>query len=377
MTNINKHTHVCHLVLGLPMGGTEGLVDIMLRNPSRGFQTSVICLDEIGILGEAAQRDGLSVVLIPRGKEFNWRVPFRVARFAKKHAVDILQCHHYTPWCYGALARFWYPRLRVIFTEHGRLYPDEPSVKRLMLNRVIRPLTHEITAVSPYVAQALERVEHIPKHRIRIIFNGVDGSRFKNLPSKHELRGRLGLHDDLLYFILCSRLDPIKWIDGLLAAFARVLERLPNTGLLLVGDGEDKKRIGAEIKRLGLNAHVLLAGYQTNVPEWLAASDVFVLSSYSEGTSVSLIESMAAGLPSVVTKAGGNPFVVQDGLNGKVVPVRDVDALAAAMLSLAKDSQMRSRYSLNARRRFETEFTLSRMIDSYHRIYDLLLSERD
>jgi len=364
--------HVCHLVLGLPMGGTEGLVDKMLRNPPAGFRSSVICLDELGVLGEAARKDGFEVTLISRGQGFNWKTVSRIARHCQKHEVDIIQCHHYTPWCYGAPVRLRHPALRVIFTEHGRLYPDNPSWKRRFFNHLILPFTSAITAVSPFVAQALKTVEWIPLNRIQIVYNGVDDSRFDNLPSKKELRRKLDLRDDFIYFILCSRLDPIKWIEGLLAAFRRVLDVSPQIGLILVGDGEARSDIESDIEKLDLKEHVLLAGYRKNIPEWLAASDIFVLSSHSEGTSVSLIESMAAGLPSVVTNAGGNPYVVQNEITGKVVPVRDEKSLADAMLCLAGDSELRARYSARARKRFEEEFRMTHMMDSYNGIYKSL-----
>ena len=120
---------------------------------------------------------------------------------------------------------------------------------------------------------------------------------------------------------------------------------------------------------------VILPGFQKNVPEWLATSDIFVLSSLSEGTSVSLIESMAAGLPAVVTNVGGNPYVVQDGITGIVVPSRDVDALAGGMLSLAKNSDLYDQYSQNARKRFKKYFGIDRMHDSYLKLYTTLLAE--
>jgi len=358
------------------MGGTEGLVDKMLRNPTARFRSSVICLDEPGVLGEAALKDGFDVALISRGQGFNLKTVRRIARHAKNNGVNIIQCHHYTPWCYGALARIWHPSMRVIFTEHGRLYPDNPSWKRRFFNQGILFLTSAITAVSPFVAQALNAVEWIPRNRIQIIYNGVDGYRFNNLPPKKDLRRKLNLCDDFTYFILCSRLDPIKWIEGLLAAYRRVSEIFPKSGLILVGDGEARKDIESDIEKLNLKEHVRLAGYQKNIPEWLAAADIFVLSSHSEGTSVSLIESMAAGLPAVVTNAGGNPYVVKNGITGKVVPVRDKQALADAMLCLAGDSELRARYSANALKRFDEEFQLTRMMDSYNRIYESLLSHK-
>jgi glycosyltransferase involved in cell wall biosynthesis len=364
--------HICHMVLGLQVGGTEGLVDKMLRNPPPGFRSSVICLDEPGVLGEAARKDGFDVTLIQRGGHFDWKLARRIAQHTRQRRVNIIQCHHYTPWCYGALARLWHPAMRVIFTEHGRLFPDNPSWKRRIFNFLLLPLTNSITVVSPFVAQALKTVEWIPLRRIQIIYNGVDDSRFNNLPSKKDLRHKLNLRDDFIYFILCSRLDPIKWIEGLLTAYRRVLNAFPQSGLILVGDGESRRDIEADIKKLDLKEHVIMAGYCKNIPEWLAAADIFVLSSHSEGTSVSLIESMAAGLPSVVTNAGGNPYVAQNEITGKVVPVRDDEALSDAMLRLAGDSELRARYSANARKRFEEEFRLARMMDSYYRIYESL-----
>jgi glycosyltransferase involved in cell wall biosynthesis len=344
----------------------------MLRNPPSGYRSSAICLDALGLLGENAQKDGMDVALIPRTPGFDWKIARRIAHHARSHDVAILHCHHYTPWCYGALARLWYPRMRVIFTEHGRLYPDTPGWRRRLFNQAILPLTNELTAVSPFVAQALRQVEWIPQNRIRVVYNGVDDARFQHLPAKQDLRRKLNLRDDFLYFILCSRLDPIKWIEGLLQAYRHVCDIMPRSGLLLIGDGNSRQDIESDIKKLGLNEHVHLAGYQKNIPEWLAAADVFVLSSHSEGTSVSLIESMAASLPAVVTDAGGNPYVVQDGHTGIVVPVRDVDALASAMLRLAEEPELRAQYAMNAKRRFTEEFRLSHMLDSYQRIYESL-----
>ncbi len=366
--------HVGHVILGLPMGGTEGLVDQMLRRPPAGFRASAICLDEVGVLGESAIRDGHQVQLIPRGAGLNWSLPAAIARHARERSIDILHCHQYTPWFYGALTRLFCRRLKVIFTEHGRLYPDIVPAKRKLFNRLIIPLTQCTTAVSPAVAQALNRAEGFPPDKIRIIFNGVESSRFACLPGRSELRSRLGLHEGGIYFILCSRFDPIKWIEGLLQAFEKVAARNDQVRLLLVGDGQERENIKRKIGDLGLQDKVLTPGYSKDVPQWLAASDVFVLSSLSEGTSVSLIESMAAGLPSVVTRVGGNEYVVEDGQTGFIVPPRRADSLADAMLRLADDPDLRAQMGGRARSRFREHFELERMFASYEKIYRELLA---
>src|SRR5262249_47716054 len=159
-------------------------------------------------------------------------------------------------------------------------------------------------------------------------FNGVDPTKFQLPESKAELRRKLNLKPDYHYFILVSRFDPVKWIGGLLEAFKIVVDKNPKTGLLLIGDGEQKESICTRVKQLGLQDQVVMPGYQSNVAEWLKAADVFVLSSLSEGTSVSLIESMAMGLPSVVTRVGGNEYVMEDQKTGLLVPPQEVSSLA-------------------------------------------------
>jgi L-malate glycosyltransferase len=367
----NGHiNHVAHLVLGLPVGGTEGLVDQMLRHPLEGFYVSALCLDEIGALGEQARNDGLEVTLIQRGYAgVNWSIPLAIARHVRNRSIDILHCHHYTPWFYGILSRLMEPKLRVIFTEHGRLYPDIPSAKKRIFNRFMIPLTHSVTAVSPAVAMALHKIEGFSLDRIKIIYNGVDATRFAGHPDRQNLRLRLGLRHDFTYFILCSRLDPIKWIDGLLRAFRIVVDETPGTGLLLVGDGPEKEKIRQEISDLGLESHVSMPGYRTDIPDWLAAADVFVLSSLSEGTSVSLIESMAAGIPSLATRVGGNEYVIEEGNTGLLVPPRDVNALASGMMYFAKDADARREFGKRARKRFEERYQLARMFEEYEVIY--------
>jgi L-malate glycosyltransferase len=365
--------HISHLVLGLPMGGTEGLVDQMLRHPPEGFVASAICLDEIGVLGESAIKDGFEVRLISRGSGISLKVPWLIARHARYRSIDILHCHHYTPWFYGSLARFFLPRLKVIFTEHGRLYPDPPSNKKRIFNRCMFPITDCITAVSPAVAQALHQVEGFPPDQIRVVFNGVDGRRFVNLPKKQDLRVRFSLRQDFVYFVLCSRFDPIKWIDGLLQALRRVIDAQPHTGLLLVGDGQECSKIKQRIIELGLQAHVVMPGYRKDIPEWLAASDIFVLSSLSEGTSVSLIESMAVGIPAVVTRVGGNEYVVENGITGLLVAPQDIASLAAGMHRLASDSVLREMVGNAAEKRFREQFEISRMFEAYEDIYHRLI----
>jgi len=288
--------------------------------------------------------------------------------------VQVLHCHQYSPWFYGILSKLLKRDLKVILTEHGRLYPDVVSWKRRCFNKAMGPLTDCITGVSPATCKALREVEGFNPSRMVLIYNGVDGSRFEVPGTKADLRTKLGLRQAWRYFILTCRLDPIKWISGLLQAFRLVLDQFPETGLLLVGDGDLRESIASQIRQLGIQDHVVMPGYQPNVAEWLKAADVFVMSSLSEGTSVSLIESMAAGLPCVVTRVGGNEHVMKDGVTGILVPPQSVTALAEGMHRMILESDMRTRCGQNALKRFRENFQMAAMLLGYEKIYRSLLN---
>jgi len=371
---MNMLPKVCHVVLGLPSGGTEHLVYQMIQNPPRGFSASAICFDDLGILGQDGVSRGMEIVCLGRKAGLDWTLAARIAGHARRRNVRILHCHQYTPWFYGILSKLLKPELKVVFTEHGRFYPDVVSWKRRCFNKVMGPLTDCITGVSPATLKALREVEGFNASRMLLIYNGVDGSNFEVPDSRTELRSKLGLSPARHYFILTCRLDPIKWIDGLLQAFRLVVDRSPETGLLLIGDGHLRESIASQIRQLGLQDHVVMPGYQPNVAEWLKAADVFVMSSLSEGTSVSLIESMAAGLPCVVTRVGGNEHVMQDGVTGVLVPPRSVEALAEGMHRMIVDWDMRARFGQNALKRFKEHFQLTAMLQGYEGIYRSLLN---
>src|SRR5690606_26161455 len=154
-----RNSHLAHVVLGLPFGGTEILVERMLRNPPAGFTASCICLDHIGEVGERLRADGFRVDLAGRKPGFDPGLPIRIARLASLAGAGLLHCHQYTPFFYGVLSRLRRPGLKVIFTEHGRFHPDIPSPKRRIFNAVMQDRASRVTAVSPAVKTALIEVE--------------------------------------------------------------------------------------------------------------------------------------------------------------------------------------------------------------------------
>jgi glycosyltransferase involved in cell wall biosynthesis len=358
---------IAHVVLSLPVGGTERLVEHMVRNPPAGAQAACICLDRAGSIGDELLAGGFQVHVLGRKPGVDLSIPGKLARLAREHGYDVLHCHQYTPWFYGVLSRLARPSSKVLLTEHGRFHPDIPSPKRRIFNRLAAPHSHGLVAVSPATREALIQVEAFPPERVRVVLNGVS-VRDPGM-DRSEARRRLGLDPAGLYFILCARFDPIKWIPGLVEAFARVAAHHASAELILVGDGPEKPAIEAAVSRLGLEGRVRLPGFRDDVPAWLRAADAFVLSSHSEGTSVSLIEAMSLGLPAVVTDVGGNPFVVERDRTALVVPGGNAAALGDAMARLAADAGLRDRLGCAGAERFQALFKVDAMLRAYSAMY--------
>jgi glycosyltransferase involved in cell wall biosynthesis len=369
-----ENLSIAHVVLSLPVGGTERLVEQMIQNPPPGATSACICLDEKGQIGEELSLRGFAVHALHRKPGVDWSLPRKIARLAKAEGYTILHCHQYTPWFYGVLSRLAYPSLKVLLTEHGRFHPDLSSRKRKFFNKIMAPFSHGISAVSPATRQALIGIEGFPSSRVGVVLNGIQVR--EPVMDQREARHQLDLPLDGVYFILCARFDPIKWIPGLVEAFAQVVLRFPNARLLLIGDGPDKAAILETISRLRLNDKVVLPGFREDVGTWLRAADVFCLASHSEGTSVSLIEAMSLGLPAVVTDVGGNPFVVEKNQTALLVPPADANALGVAMTTLAQDPQLRVRMGTASKERFQKHFRMDIMLKNYARIYSDIAAGR-
>src|SRR5262249_47785269 len=153
---------------------------------------------------------------------------------------------------------------------------------------------------------------------------------------------------------------------------AMVKEKVPAARMVIVGDGPEYERLASLVQIFHLSASVDIIGFRSDVRKLLPAADVYVSSSISEGVSITILEAMAAALPVVATAVGGTPEILTNG-SGVLVPSRDPDQLASAIVSLASDRGRRAALAASARQRLETAFTIDRMVDDYAQAYRRLL----
>jgi glycosyltransferase involved in cell wall biosynthesis len=205
-----------------------------------------------------------------------------------------------------------------------------------------------------------------------VIHNGIGAERFAHLDRRVRVRATLGFDEDRPTIGVVARLDRVKNHALLFRAMRRILERLPAAILLVIGDGPLRGSLESLADELHVRDHVAFLGARDDIPDLLSALDLFVLPSISEGLSLTLIECCAAGKAMVATDVGGNREIVEQGVNGLLVPPDDDAALASAALEVLTDARMAAAMGAAARRRFEAEFSLDNMVSQYRALYERL-----
>jgi glycosyltransferase involved in cell wall biosynthesis len=368
-----RPTHILQVVHSLAVGGTERVVCKLAEAFNDGeFQTSVCCLDELGEFGKNLKDRGVPVHVLGRKPGFDWSLISRLRELYLNTGVDLVHAHQYTPYFYGATAALRSGLIPVIFTEHGRHWPDRLRIKRAIFNQVLRATTCAYTAVSEFSRDCLVRYEKMPSGRIRVIYNGIDlNGKADLIDNRRHIRSELGLKDGALVVLSVGRLDPIKDFGTLIQAFPAVLDRVPHASLWIAGDGDPryKNEIVRLTERLGLSAKVRFLGNRDDVNALLVASDLFALCSITEATSMTILEAMAASRAVVATKTGGNPEIVVDGETGLLASVGDVVSVARALVRLLEDANLRDSMGRAGRVRAEERFLLPGILQQYGNLY--------
>jgi len=365
---------LAYVVNALHPGGTEKLVVEMSCAFASEFQVRVVCLDEPGVWASELRGRGIPVFCVWRQAGLDLRISRRLAQLFSTWSVAIVHAHQCTAWFYAALARLLYGRPKLILEEHGRFYPEQDRRLRRFVNRVlIRRLTHRFVAVSHDIKSRLERYEGLDSSQVEVIYNGATVEPPLKPAEREALRAGWGFRAEDFVVGTVGRFDPIKNLPMLLRALAAARRAQPLVVGLLVGDGPELASIRSLAERLGLAETVRLAGFRQDSRRLLQCMDLFVLSSLSEGTSMALLEAMAAGVPVAVTAVGGNPEVVVAGETGWVVPSGAEEALTHAILEGAGDPERCRRFGEAGRRRFAERFTLGAMVASYRRVYGSLI----
>ncbi|MEW6379722.1 MAG: glycosyltransferase [bacterium] len=358
---------VLHLVLSLETGGAETVITRLIgKINSRVFRVVVVCLSSRGPLADRAEQEGAKIILAdPMIKGASLIYPYSLLRIVQREKADIIHSHS---GC-GPVAALVSRCLRIpqIHTEHGRPFPDPRWM--IELERFYARQTRRIVAVSPVLKGYLHKAFRWPDEKVMVIENGIDTGYFSPQPKPEGLLQELGIGQDQTIIGSVGRLSQVKNYPALLHAFRQVAAVNPRLRLLIVGEGPERKNLEEIIHKSGLSATCRLLGERFDIRDLLSVMDIFVLPSWSEGTSISLLEAMSCAKPVVASRVGGNQEIVQSGRTGFLVPPHDTGSFASSIQALLDDPPMARRFGECGRKTVVERYHLGLMVERYEQLY--------
>lgn len=355
-TNIGGAGKYLLAVLGASVGREDLKMQVIL--PPKSLLKPEI--DKMGI--PVHEVDGIAE------KSFDFGAISVMRRIFKEEKADVVNSHA----CMSARIAARQAGCKVIYTRHSVFEPSKKISKGI--GKFING------AVNNYYADAIVAVAEAAKDnivatgvnpdKIQVVLNGVNGLTPATAEEKVKLRKRFGIADDEKAVSIVARLEDIKGHIYFIEAAKRIKDKGIKAKFFIAGTGSYEQQLREKAKELELGDTLVFTGFLKDVDCLMKITDIQANASYgTEATSLALLEGMSIGIPAVVSDFGGNPGVIQDGVNGFVVPKKNSEALAEGLLKLLTDEELHKKQSENAVKVFNDKFTVEKMVNTLYDIY--------
>lgn len=314
-------------------------------------------------------------VCVPRASAVDVAAVRELARLRRSCRPEVVLTVNHYPQVLHRLSCLFGNSVPVVAVQHSMAYPGDSELKLAFAKAALSAADALVYLSARQLAYW--RARGVSARREPVIPNGVDLERFSppSAAIRAQARSRIGAASGDLVIGVCAGLREEKRHESLLQAAARLVAGGLPVRLVLVGDGPRRAMLEALAEGLGLAGRVLITGYVHHVEEWMAGCDVACLSSTHETLPLALIEAQAMGLPAVATRAGATADIVNDGCDGYLVDVDDIEALAASLARLA-DGKRRAAFGEAGRRNAQLRFDRRRMVEAYRELFaDLVDAE--
>jgi sugar transferase (PEP-CTERM/EpsH1 system associated) len=373
---------VAHIIYALGTGGLEnGLINIINRTPPDRYRHVIICLTNADDFANRITLPGVQVIQLHKPAGQNFRVFWDLWKTLRTLRPDVVHTRNLAS-LEMQLVTLLMPGIKRVHGEHGRDIHDLDGTNKKynLLRKAMQPFVHRYIAVSRDLLQWLKHTVAIPEKKVRQIYNGVDAGKFSPRQDDAQL-GDLAppglLPENAVVVGTVGRLAEVKNQQLLIEAVGYLFTKRPilrgTLRLVLVGDGPLKLQLVDRVKQLGLSDVVWFSGDRNDVPVLMQLMDIFILPSLAEGISNTLLEAMASGLPVIATSVGGNVELIEEGVNGRLVPVNNVVAMADALAELVDDPTLRQSMGEKGLALVRTTFNWEKTVAGYLAVYDTLL----
>lgn len=366
--------HLGVLVSTLTVGGAEQLLLELLRHINRAkFNIHVFFLQGRGLLGQELEKLNIPTSVDIRKSRLD---PFTIARlrkiFVQKNIDSLLLINHRDALCYGVIAARLAGVRPIVNWENETFKPYTWHRLTMLARRLVHRAVDNVVAAAQGHKDYIARVERLPWQKICVIYNGVDPEKFHSELSPDQARHKIGLPGECQVVSIIAVLRPDKAHEIFLQAARLILDKLPQTHFLIIGDGPRKAELQKQAREMDMQAQVHFLGFRRDLHDIFPAVDVNVLSSrpMQETLSVAAIEAMSAGIPMVCTRVGFMDEIVINDETGYLVEVDDALALAEKTSVILNNDTLREKMSQNASRLVADQLSARQMALSFEKLYE-------
>jgi len=361
---------ILHLIDTTGPGGAETVfVELVDASRKMGYQPLAV-IKGPGWVQENLEKRGIPTRVIPVESGFAIGFLKALIGLVREYRVCLIQAHLLGSSLYAAIVGL-ITRVPVVSTFHGMV--DIQGLGRLtgLKKALLKAGSTQFVAVSKRLKEDLAQQGFIDPERTEVIYNGVRTGDYTRKPTG-RLKERLGLPEEAILVGSLGNIRPAKNYEVLIQVAERVKQVLPNAHFVVAG--HMKEPLMGRLEQLAEQAEVSdrvhFIGFQAESQAFLSELDLFLLTSSSEGFSISTIEAMASGLPVIATRSGGPEEIIEEGVSGLLANVGDSEGLANAVCAVLEDMEKRKRLSAGGADRVRTAFDMEKMSKAYGNLYN-------
>lgn len=316
-----------------------------------------------------AQERGLTIHEVLEHKKLDFDNLRQIHRLIRDYQIDIYHARDYKTCFIGYLLSFLHPRMKLVFTAHGWVVDSTRQKLYTKINLFSLKRYHRMIAVSAATKQMM-RESGIPEEKIVVILNGVDVDTWQRSKVHSTLRDELRIAPTSKIVGVVGRLRWEKDLETTLKVAEQVIRARPDTYFVIVGDGPDRPALEQQVQALGLSEKIRFLGFRKDALNIYAALDLFASTSLTEGTPNTVLEAMAMDVPVVHTDVGGVHEIIQNGYDGILCQVKDVEGISNALLSVLNDEDKARTLREHGRQTVCTKFSFAEKLKIVEGIYE-------
>ncbi len=360
------------------IGGGESHLLSLVENLDRTKYDPIVLSFTDGPMVDRLKEMEVPTHVIKSTKAFDFNIWKKVKHFLISEKIELIHAHGSRANSnLNVVARKL--KIPIIYSIHGwSFHNDQPFWKKKIRILGESWLTKNSTVnISVSASNRDSGKIYISAFNSTVVNNGIDENKFN--PAKYDctLRNELGYRDDDIIVLFIARFTSHKQPLTLIKAFAKALPQLPEIKLLMVGEGDQKETALQLVNELNIKDKIKFLPFRQDVPNLLAAADIFVLPSLWEGLPIGLLEAMSMGKAIIATEVDGTMEIVKNEENGLLITVANLESeLASAILRMGKDSRLRKRFGAAARETVKNSFNAGKMTRQIEAIYEKLAEKK-